>query len=106
MKHTPGPWLFRGKSSSVHAAPANEPGEHYQYGEQIARFAEDDDGDASVSDADLALMLAAPEMLAALEKIKDDADRSLVQGWTPSVQWLSWVADTARDAIAKAKGGT
>jgi hypothetical protein len=67
MTHTPGPWLFRGKSSSVHAPPQNGPGQNYQYGDQLFRFRDDDDDAASISDENLALVLAAPDLLQGLE---------------------------------------
>jgi len=56
-KHTPGPWLHRGKSDSIH-----RPSETHPYGELIFQF-HDENGP---SDADLALILAAPELLEAL----------------------------------------
>lgn len=92
VKHTPGPWLFRGKSSSVHEQPKNEPGENYTYGKQIFRFRDDDDEVAGISDEDLALILAAPDLLAALRTAEaaladiGDADREPGHRWRcPSV---------------------
>lgn len=61
-KHTPGPWLYRGKSSSVHEASDTHP-----YGRQIFRFHEGFNGDELPSDGDLAVLLAAPQLLMALE---------------------------------------
>ena len=58
-KHTPRPWLHRAKSDSVHKPPPEQP---YQFGDQIFRF-HDEQGP---SDADLALILAAPDLLEAL----------------------------------------
>lgn len=60
--HTKGPWLFRGKSNGVFTAP--EPGTVYKYGQLIFQF----DDVAEPSDADLALVLAAPDLLAAAER--------------------------------------
>lgn len=60
--HTKGPWLFRGKSNGVFTAP--EAGTAYQYGELIFQF----DDVAEPSDADLELVLAAPDLLAAAER--------------------------------------
>ena len=57
-KHTPGPWLSRGKSDSVHESSNTHP-----YGCQIFRFAEDQ----GPSDDDLNLILSAPDLLEALE---------------------------------------
>jgi len=60
-KHTPGPWLYRGKSDAVYTPPSDTA---YQYGSQIFRF-HDEEGP---NDDDLNLILAAPEMLAALRR--------------------------------------
>ena len=59
-KHTPSPWLYRGKSDSVHM-----PCDTHPYGDQIFRFVED----AAPSDEDLALILAAPDLLAELKSL-------------------------------------
>lgn len=61
-KHTPGPWLSRGKSDSVHESSDTHP-----YGCQIFRFADDQ----GPSDDDLNLILSAPDLLEALEEILD-----------------------------------
>jgi hypothetical protein len=98
-KHTPGPWLFRGKSSSVHEQPKNKPGEKYAYGKQIFRFRDDDDEAAGISDEDLALILAAPDMLAALEA----ALTFLVVAGTDHAEPMRVVL---RAAIKKARGAT
>lgn len=55
---TKGPWLYRGKSDSVHERDSK-----YPYGSVIFQF--HDEG--SPSNADLALILAAPELLEALQ---------------------------------------
>lgn len=66
---TPGPWIFRGKDSSI-----RNPGEPpYPYASGvIARFYENDDGAAQIGDADLDLILSAPAdiewLLARLER--------------------------------------
>jgi hypothetical protein len=60
-KHTPGPWLYRGKSDSVHRPPPA--GTAYQYGDTIFRFHDE----VGPSDEDLALILSAPELLEALK---------------------------------------
>lgn len=80
-KHTPGPWLSRGKSDSVHESSDTHP-----YGCQIFRFADDQ----GPSDDDLNLILSAPDLLEALEcLIKSDHDD---------------VIEMARAAIARARG--
>jgi hypothetical protein len=76
-KHTPGPWLF------------DEAGIYTEAGASITTISK------KCSDADLALIAAAPELLAALER---------------SLNWLSSYSgglalgcyDQAREAIAKA----
>ncbi len=62
-KHTPGPWLFRGKSNSVYTAPP--PGTVYTYGSIIFSFHDV----AEPSEADLALVLASPDLLEAAELV-------------------------------------
>jgi hypothetical protein len=64
-KRTPGPWLFRGKSSTVHAVSETHP-----FGEQIFGFHDQELDDRTPSDADLALILAAPDLLAALIELE------------------------------------
>ena len=60
--HTPGPWLYRGKSSSVHEASDTHP-----YGRQIFQFHEGFNDEDLPREADLSLILAAPQLLMALE---------------------------------------
>jgi len=54
--------LHRAKSESVHRPPADQP---YKFGAHIFSFHQDD----GPGDADLALILAAPELLSSLEAI-------------------------------------
>jgi hypothetical protein len=103
-KHTPGPWLFRGKSSSVHEQPKNEPGEKCTYGKQIFRFRDDDDEVAGISDEDLALILAAPEMLAALEKCVAALEAMNIWDLTRLNEQEGKVLLEACAVVAKAKG--
>lgn len=85
-KHTPGPWLSRGKSDSVHESSDTHP-----YGHQIFMFAEDQ----GPSDDDLNLILSAPDLLEALEEV---------------VQWLELgdhegpMYDKCKSSIARARG--
>ena len=92
-KHTPGPWLSRGKSDSVHESSDTHP-----YGCQIFRFAEDQ----GPSDDDLNLILSAPDLLDALEYVADidvsGADGSVIRFILAAAQ------NRARAAIARARG--
>ena len=85
-KHTPGPWLSRGKSDSVHESSDTHP-----YGCQIFRFAEDQ----GPSDDDLNLILSAPDLLEALSEIINDGGKFVMTNETHR---------QARAAIAKARG--
>ena len=92
-KHTPGPWLSRGKSDSVH-----ESSETHPYGCQIFRFADDQ----GPSDDDLNLILSAPDLLDALEEL----ERSVLAGSyeDPSHDRIFRALKDARAAIARARG--
>ena len=86
-KHTPGPWLYRGKSDAVYTTPSDPA---YQYGSQIFRFEEEE----GPNEDDLNLILAAPDLILALR----DAVAAL--GGITSDN----VPQTIRAAIAKATG--
>lgn len=85
-KHTPGPWLSRGKSDSVHESSDTHP-----YGCQIFRFADDQ----GPSDDDLNLILSAPDLLDALSEIINDGGKFVM---------TNEAHRKARAAIAKARG--
>lgn len=91
-RHTPGPWLFRAKSDSVYTAPPA--GTEYTYGSHIFGFQDE----ACPSDADLSLILAAPDLLEVLEGVERLCSSSGYVG--VNGQYLKVV----RAAIAKAKG--
>lgn len=89
--HTAGPWLYRGKSCAVYTAPPA--GAKYSFGDHIFTFHEDEEP----NDDDLALILAAPDLLEALKEFVDEhSSHSLTE--TERLQ-------KARTAIAKATGG-
>ena len=88
-KHTPGPWLYRAKSDSVHKPPAEQP---YQFGDLIFRFHDE----CGPNNEDLALILAAPELLEALQYMLNVCPAIDAQGEEAHYQ--------ARAAIAKAEG--
>ncbi len=95
--HTPGPWLFRAKSDSVYTPPT--PGTPYTYGDFIFAFSDND----GPNDEDLALILAAPDLLDALR----DLDSRLRDCFAiPGVAdaYDSAYQDSVADAIAKATG--
>lgn len=100
FKGTPGPWLFRGKSESVHV-----PSDTHPYGKQIFRFHEGFEGDESPSDADLALILAAPDLLEALYgmllHIREPESESEFQ-WPEHFKKQKDAFIAARAAVAKA----
>ena len=90
-EHLNGPWLFREKSESVYSAPPQ--GSAYQYGEFIFAF-------HPVSGPDnetLSLILAAPDLLEALEALLVTAENF---GVGPSSDSHAM----ALHAISKAKG--
>jgi hypothetical protein len=62
---TKGPWLYRGKSDDVWTAPPE--GTNYSYGEFIFGFKDE----FVPKDADLNLILAAPDLLEALKLAYD-----------------------------------
>lgn len=98
-KHTPGPWLHRGKSESVHASSETHP-----YGEYLFAFKDE----CAPNDADLALILAAPDLLTALEDLvsKGEAFRNTVVE-TRGVRGMDEhdaALTAARAAIARAGG--
>ena len=65
-KITPGPWLYRGKSDAVYTKSDTHP-----YGSLIFRFHEED----LPTDADLSLILVAPELLESLNDLLDDVGK-------------------------------
>ena len=88
-KHTPAPWLYRAKSDSVHKPPSKQP---YKFGELIFQFHDEQ----SPSDADLALILAAPNLLEALKlAVRQNSHDMLMTGEELRV---------CEAAIAKAEG--
>ena len=67
-RHTPGPWIWRGKSGSLHRVGEGP----YAYGDCVlAPTYEYDAGvDIIVSEADARLIAAAPDMFAALHQAR------------------------------------
>ena len=97
MTHSPGPWLWRGKSDSIHQPG----GGGYSYGPRVLSLQTDGHGsDAEISVDDLNLILAAPDLLAVCERLADSAEY-----WGHYDVPLG-IADDLRDAIKKAKGET
>lgn len=106
-RHTQGPWLHRGKDDAVYTEPPE--GSAYTFGQMIFKF----DDENSPSDADLALILAAPELLEALMVCKDALVWVVEQGGGPACEHAGSVAcfckennaiSVALETIAKATG--
>ena len=93
-KYTPGPWLYRGKSDSVHTQCDTHP-----YGKQIFRFHAGPYEEDQPSDADLALILVSPQLLLALE----DAV-TIFRGLIDVVPLLRERVEAYDNLIAKARG--
>ena len=93
-KHTPGPWLSRGKSDSVHESSDTHP-----YGCQIFRFAEDQ----GPSDDDLNLILSAPDLLEALEQLIEFLEPMRFDRKSDDNRAIA-LDIAARAAIARARG--
>lgn len=91
--HTPGPWLFRAKNDSVWTTPPA--GSLYKFGDHIFTFHAED----GPSDEDLALILAAPELLTALQ-----ACLAYLENDVPLPNYGDAEKRAARAAIAKATG--
>jgi hypothetical protein len=92
-KHTPGPWAYRGKNDAVYTAPPA--GSPYKYGDFIFRFHNED----GPSGEDLDLILAAPELLQALQSVV--AEHGGTRAWaSDDPRAIACVA-----AVAKAMGG-
>lgn len=91
--HTPGPWVWRWKSGSLHQVGTDRP-----YGATVLTptYGYDEGIGIEVSDADDHLIAAAPDLLEALELVWD------TYGMDPSIDSAIW--QTARAAIAKARG--
>lgn len=87
--HTPGPWLWRWESSSLHQVCTK-----HRYGPVVLSPSYDyEDGqEIQVSDRDAALIASAPDLLVALEGILRVADCATVEFAVASA------------AIAKARG--
>ena len=83
-KFTPGPWLYRGKSNSVHESCSTHP-----FGHTIFVF----DDDSPLRDPDISLILAAPDLLEALKNLEND------DGQIPDHAWT-----LCQDAIRAAEG--
>lgn len=106
-RHTPGPWLLRDKSDSVHEACATHP-----FGRQIFRFHGGFEGEEAPSDADVRLILAAPDLLIALRDLlhaySTPNDRVCCDGRDCGCMGITehqQAEHYAEEAIAKATGG-
>lgn len=96
-QHTAAPWHFSGDSLTHRQfdiyAPKQAPGQHVCTVNNLS-VEKLYTRDAGVALANARLIAAAPELLAALEKIDANAAES-----------VEWIRRVAREAIAKATGG-
>lgn len=96
-KHTPGPWR-----EGVTTDPCELPMIVGADSKPVCAFGDatpyDQSAGSAPNDADMALILAAPDLLAACEALLGEHEKFCTHGALPA-------ADKARDAIAKAKGG-
>ena len=101
MAHTPGPWIWRGKSGSLYQV-----GEDRLYGAVVLypTYEYDSGIDSIVSQDDAHLIAAAPSLLDALTEVME-----WISAWNPNFEHDDeWPAsrDKARAAIASATGAT
>lgn len=99
VKHTPGPWVWRGKSGSLHRVGTPP----YAYGELVLNPTWDYDAgvEVDISEADACLITAAPDMLAALQAMLGTYGPPLASIDYPTNHPIT----LSREAIAKATGG-
>lgn len=99
-KFTPGPWRWW----SCHDGSFKPSGDYVQIASgktQVAKVQI-----ISVTDTDLVLMAAAPELLAALQELDDYVCNNLESNYPTGVDIDNDAFHKARAAIAKATGGT
>ena len=96
-QHTPGPWRY------VKANPSPTSGAHLISGDRPGYLAEVRDCGSGDVGANARLIAAAPDLLAAAQRVFDDAhDRGETHDKGSDVLYADWQA--LADAIAKAKG--
>lgn len=97
MSHTPGPWLWRWKSGSLHQAGTDG----YQYGLTVlCPVYEYDSGvDTQIKEADAHLIAAAPAMYAALKRCLN-----YIENTEGELGIKLESGDMARAALAAAEG--
>lgn len=96
-KHTPGPWVYKRENGS----PTT--GQHMIAGAIPGYLAEVRDCGSGDVEANARLIAAAPELLVALEHIKEYWNRDQNEQAMSDALWH--IIETADDAIAKATGG-
>ena len=122
-KHTKGPWKTERKNCCTHIVSESQKGihgwqsyittlgDHLEYDGKPCGHIEGQDKTQAEINANVRLIAAAPEMLAALAEIQTLTKRTALpsdtrHGWEPiAVDRLAEIAKKARNAIAKAKGG-
>lgn len=96
VAHTPGPWFAEQKVGRGHWLTTGAPG-HHDYIAMVCRRE-----DEAEEDANAALFLAAPQLLAALKALHLQALQSTVND--PANEWGAEALEMSRAAIAAAEG--
>ena len=103
MSHTPGPWLYRAKSGSIHLCGTD--GRTYGKLVLAPQYEYDSGCDIKVSDDDLNLILAAPDLLAALKIVLPFAEHELAMAIPKDYRKaMEERVEAAHAAISKAEG--
>ncbi|WP_336802398.1 hypothetical protein [Kaistia sp. MMO-174] len=102
-KHTPGPWVWRGKSGSLHQV-GEEP---YRFGKTVLAptYGYEAGAETEVSDPDACLIAAAPDLLKACQAVADvcadDSERRMASdGYTALELVLAAIAKATGEAAA------
>lgn len=103
IAHSPGPWLWNEKNGSLHQAPGEGP---YRYGPAVLSpsYEYESGTNVEVSDADAALIAAAPDLLEALNALLDACNYVANMHGGDLGQEIGPPAYAARTALSRARG--